>query len=717
MTERSSFKIFVGVFPPKNIASVGNSITIYQTSVIEYYPTEILDNPQIINESYEQNDCENAILGCDENFIIPPPPDNCGGGTQGPPGPPGPQGPVGPAGTGSGGKTYCGSLPSATPPTPDTAINLQCLLNQRGYVCSISSNSQSCGININNPILTAGFYYRADPNNSPPGGVSYCYYDFSGGGSLYGGTTNLCANTTENPFPYPKLETAFRKISSNTYSQEWTFEQFLLMQGVNPQTASREQIKNTTRNWAPGNPQGPNRFPFIFVPNGSTWASGTTTAFGDWVNILGGDSSSETAQDIISQNPGCVPPAPPAPPLPTNQGGSICGGGQQSGSLPCGSCPQGSGLSDCSQVKAGDTFIDANNGVMYFATQNGSFATNGVPLGGGGSCNQPDGGDDCNCNGCIDGCGGGGGGGGPVSPEPTGPAVRVEGSEGSTATSSPTFVIQVKSGLNVDFGAISGGTQIQIAAHSKAIGYIKLIGYTWDPVNELWLYTGYPQIFMNGENFELSADTNWSTETLQVYNIAELDSTIKSIPLFAELNKINNIVYGFSLPKTAPLVSITYNSDRIVPLYHTKNQNGDVWFINQANSITSGTRLKAKITANTERFNSDLAIWKYTATFCKINYIPSIPSSVPFGNNIIPTPYLGESSCRVYNLWELANTPGTAYGYPINSTYNNTIGGFPLLSNTGFGIKAVPLNTVVDLEVDQNGNFYFNAINPIGGGC
>lgn len=736
MTQNSSFKIFVGVFPPKNIASVGNIITIYQTSVIEYYPAKILDNRQIINESYEINDCENSILGCDENFIIPPPPDNCGpGGGVGPPGPRGPEGPEGPPGrdgVGGGAKVYCGALPPPVPPTPDTAINMGCLMNQRGYVVSFAQlNNQggsSCGINLWNTINGSGnsgrlgiqFYWRV--NTGSTGGPSLGYYDplHNNGvgrpGAVIGGISNEC-NTLDS---IPKFETLFRKVSADTYTQEWTFEQFILMQSrqqVDPQSLPRQTLKSmaATSDNASANISAFCRFPYTFIPTGPTWSSGNNYSFRDWVNIVGGNSSSETAQNILEQNPECAPPAPPAPPLPTQQGASICNGGQVSGSSSsCGSCPPGTSTpNNCNGVKAGDMFLDTTNGVMYFSTQDNSFSSNGVAIAGKSACNQDTGGGGSGGGGgCIDGCGGGGGGGTTV-PQPTGPYVGVEGSLGSTAASSPTLSIQVKSGLNVDFGAISSGTQIQIAAHSKAIGYIKLVGYTWDPVNELWLYTGYPQIFMNDENFVLSANRNWSVETLQVYNIAELDSSIKSIPLFAELNKINNIVYGFNLPKTTPLVSITYASDRIVPLYHTKNQNGDVWFINQANQITSGIRLKAQITENTDRFNSERATWKYTATFCKINYTPSNP----FGINIIPTPYLGESSCSAYNLWELANAPGTAYGYAINSTYNNTIGGFPLQTTTGFGIKAVPLNTVVDLEVDENGNFYFNAINPIGGGC
>lgn len=428
MSERSSFKIFVGVFPPKNIASVGNSITIYQTSAIAYYPATILDNPQIINESYDQNDCENTILGCDENFIVPPPPDNCGGGTQGPPGPMGPQGPQGLPGTGGGSRIYCGTLGGPPEPPVQSGVNMSCLLNENGYVVNVSN--VSCGFNINqsDAVFRTNFYYRAAPPLGGDCGPGYASYNFSNR-VLCGGTYNQCQGT----YGIPQLETMFRKTGENTYAQQWTFEQFLIMQyGYNNgnipdfSIESRSNIVSRAKGAGTG---------YIFIPTGTTWRSGDNYNWGEWIGVLSGVGSDapegtpgqSTASAIIDQNPGCGPEQPSAPPPITNAGASICTSAQSQSGGSCGSCPEGSGLdpTQCADlVKAGDVFIDATNGVMYFATQNGGFAAQGIPLAGEAAC------DNTGCPTCPEIIDGGGGGINPCnSCCPDCPSICPEGQE------------------------------------------------------------------------------------------------------------------------------------------------------------------------------------------------------------------------------------------------------------------------------------------------
>lgn len=412
MTERSSFKIFVGVFPPKNIASVGNSITIYQTSVMEYYPATILDNPQIINESYDQNDCENTILGCDENFIVPPPPDNCGGGTQGPPGPPGPQGPPGPAGTGgSGGRIYCGTLPGPTEPPADDALNFECLKSVSGYVVGALCNQTD----------EVSLQYMTVPDN-----VSYYNFSTKQWGNYGSGTTGII-ECLDNPPQNGKLDVIQRAHGSlnggpggaPSFSYQWTFQQYLSYLYPNGEPSDRGAIEQTCRG---GGQQG-----VYFVPQQFPFTSGGTSQYGKWLDLVGGGDGGGLKDEIIGGNPDCGPGQSTKPPPVTNAGGSICGGGAPptNTSSTCGECPPNSGISNCADVKPGDVFIDATNGVMYFATSAGGFADNGIPLAGEGAC------DTTGCPECpetIDGGGGGGGGGGGTSC-PDCPSVCPEGQE------------------------------------------------------------------------------------------------------------------------------------------------------------------------------------------------------------------------------------------------------------------------------------------------
>jgi hypothetical protein len=226
-----------------------------------------------------------------------------------------------------------------------------------------------------------------------------------------GGTSNQCQGT----FGRPELETLFRKTGSISYAQEWTFEQFLLMQyGANGGQIPAD-LASEPRNQIVNKAKGSGQTGYIFIPTGSTWRSGSNYAFGDWISILGGDTQSETAQNLIDQNPDCGPgQPPPAPPPITNAGGSICGGGTpaSSGSSSCGECPPNSGISNCADVKPGDVFIDATNGVMYFATSAGGFAVNGIPLAGEAACDTGcptcpdtiDGGGTTPCNSCCPDC-------------------------------------------------------------------------------------------------------------------------------------------------------------------------------------------------------------------------------------------------------------------------------------------------------------------------
>lgn len=413
MSSNNSFNIFVGTFPIKNIASLGSVVTVYQDSVIQWSSAKILDNDDILQETFATNECDGAVLGCDENFIIPPPDDgDCpGGGTVGPPGPPGPRGERGERGerglpgqngTDGGGaptRIYCGALAGPPEPEPDDGIKLECILNEKGWVtgaCSIRTDSTNA--------YPACFGYNENFPNG--GGDARKIFDFGNPGN-----TPICSCDFDIPIcpDADGYEHLFRKIGSDplNITFEWTFRQYCIMTyGPNFENdlAAGMIERSTIGSLAQGEGS------YTFVPTSSTFRSGNTYRFSDWVKIAGGDTSNSTAQDIIAQDDSCAGETPERPPPVTNAGGSICAGGGSTSSLvggeSCGECPPEGRLTSCDDVKAGDVFIDHTNGVMYFALQEGrGFAANGIPLAGNAACESCE--EECECEDCIGVCGGG----------------------------------------------------------------------------------------------------------------------------------------------------------------------------------------------------------------------------------------------------------------------------------------------------------------------
>jgi hypothetical protein len=88
----TSFKIFVGIFEPKQIGFEGSTIILYNPK-LTYSAAKLLDNNLSNISGSDFESCQTKLLDCEQNFVVPPP-DECGGGQgpQGPPGAPGEQG-------------------------------------------------------------------------------------------------------------------------------------------------------------------------------------------------------------------------------------------------------------------------------------------------------------------------------------------------------------------------------------------------------------------------------------------------------------------------------------------------------------------------------------------------------------------------------------------------------------------------------------------------
>ena len=71
----------------------------------------------------------------------------------------------------------------------------------------------------------------------------------------------------------------------------------------------------------------------------------------------------------------------------------------------------------------------------------------------------------------------------------------------------------------------------------------------------------------------------------------------------------------------------------------------------------------------------------------------------------------------------MGNTISSAYGYTLSTSNSYTTAtsttpeGFKLNSATGFLFSHVPIGSIVDIEVDSKGSFYFKAPNAVVGIC
>jgi hypothetical protein len=307
----------------------------------------------------------------------------------------------------------------------------------------------------------------------------------------------------------------------------------------------------------------------------------------------------------------------------------------------------------------------------------------------------------------------GGGGGGNL-------AVKVTRTGGDVFNSGSTSAIDFKSGGNMSFGAaVSGGTtgNINIISNCTAVGKFKIQSVkleTSGPLSGRWIYKGLPQKFMvdsnGGDSF---ADDNFvlDVDAEEVVNIAE-DSSSTSIPLGAPISlDYQDSPFGLIYPNPTAVPTI----QEIVALY--KHSNGEL-FINTKNPL-NGNLLKAKIDSVDIFASTSGPKWRYKVKFCSVN--STITSAT--GPTTTPINFQSNSAAWAYNQLEVGNTISSAYGYtlstsnPYTAATGTTPEGFKLNSTTGFLFSHVPIGSIVDIEVDSKGNFYFKAPNAVVGIC
>lgn len=330
-------------------------------------------------------------------------------------------------------------------------------------------------------------------------------------------------------------------------------------------------------------------------------------------------------------------------------------------------------------------------------------------------------------------CPGGGGGGGD------GPTVSAIGDD-QTNTLAESNRINVSSGINTDLGSgITNPTKtIDIQIHCKAIGYIKLNAYTWDASINRWLYNGYPHLFMIGENQKIFTDSlapthpKYNELLSDLVNVAEGAYSV-CIPLHADFAEVtppggttaetSGLIMGRhpSLPQSYPYP----DPKPIVKLYQLDGQ----YFLNETYTYT--VKKQARITKATYLTQYNKPFWKYEVQFGETSYNIQDPLLKPaeFFNNLAPrdrwqTRYGFRTTVIAYNMYEVGNTASSGYGYALDpSGYvpppSGQLhgGGFRLQTSPSFLFSHVPINTIVDVEVDNNGGFYFKQPNAIIGVC
>jgi hypothetical protein len=313
----------------------------------------------------------------------------------------------------------------------------------------------------------------------------------------------------------------------------------------------------------------------------------------------------------------------------------------------------------------------------------------------------------------------------PTGPGGGGPDVKVTGSNGSfSTTATNSTAINFNSGINLDLGSTkptSSSHQITIQANCTAIGYIKIFAVSYDDATKSFVYQGHPSEFMTNENLTATSNNPVFTDAdIQVLNIAEIGSTV-SVPLGVPLAPPDGSgrVSGFSYPKGAPLpTSIIINPEIVIPLFQTVNAAGQkIKFINQRNTLNGNVK-KAKI-KDVKIFNNNASgpKWRYKLELGEISFSTTNSNLPP---EFVAAPWLGVSELWAYNRMEVGNTTTVAYGYPISAFKSKTSTspeGFSLSNSPEFLFSHVPLNTIIDIEIDSSGSFYIKEPNAIVGVC
>ena len=263
--------------------------------------------------------------------------------------------------------------------------------------------------------------------------------------------------------------------------------------------------------------------------------------------------------------------------------------------------------------------------------------------------------------------------------------------------------------------------QITIQANCTAIGYIQISSVSYDDATKSFVYQGLPSEFMTNEN--LTATSNnpvFSTNSIQVLNIAEIGSTV-SVPLGVPLAPPDGSgrVSGFVYPKGAPLpTSVVIDPAIVIPLFQTVNAAGQkIKFINQRNTLNGNVK-KAKI-KDVQIFNNNASgpKWRYKLELGEIEFSTTNSNLPP---EFVAATWLGKSEIWAYNRMEVGNTTTIAYGYPISAFKSKTSTspeGFSLSNSPEFLFSHVPLNTIIDIEIDSSGSFYIKEPNAIVGVC
>ena len=313
----------------------------------------------------------------------------------------------------------------------------------------------------------------------------------------------------------------------------------------------------------------------------------------------------------------------------------------------------------------------------------------------------------------------------PNGPGGGGPDVKVTGSDGtSSTTATNSTAINLDSGINIDLGATKPTTsshQINIQANCTAIGYIKIFSVEYDDATKSFVYQGNPSEFMTNTNLTATSDNPAFSDTdIMVLNVAETGSVI-SVPLGVPLQGAQylNLDSGFTYPTGgATPTAVLIMPEIVVPLFQTVNENGQkIRFINQRNPL-NGTVKKAKI-KDVEIFNNHTSgpKWRYKVEFGDISFSLTNVNLPP---EFVAAAWLDRTEAWAYNRLEVGNTSNRAYGYPISAFKSKTSTnpeGFSLTNSPEFLFSHVPLNTIIDLEIDSSGFLYFKEPNAIVGVC
>ena len=310
-----------------------------------------------------------------------------------------------------------------------------------------------------------------------------------------------------------------------------------------------------------------------------------------------------------------------------------------------------------------------------------------------------------------------GGGGENVS-------VKVTHGGGTQFNPGSVSAIDFKSGANMSFGGgFVGSTtgSINIKATCTAVGYFRILSIALE--GNRWIYRGVPQNFMRNDGTDPNTGAGATNlgfvseiDAIEVINLAE-DSFSTSIPLGAEIGTdYQTFPSGLIYPTAgATPTSVILTVQPEVVLYKDASENV---FINTKNPL-NGNLLKAKIDSVDIFADTSGPKWRYKVKFCSVDSIITAAT----GPTTTPINFKSKSTAWAYNQLEVGNTISSAYGYTLSTSNSYTTAtsttpeGFKLNSATGFLFSHVPIGSIVDIEVDSKGSFYFKAPNAVVGIC